>query len=125
LNPLERGINVQTELLKVTGMTCGGCTGNVTRALKAVNGVGDVKVSLAAGEASVEYDDVSMSFATVPEAYIAWAFGAVWWSDDFNQDLHQIKRSRGQRERNVAPALAFAPQMPGRVRPAATAHLSR
>ena len=48
---------MQTELLKVTGMTCGGCTSNVTRALKAINGVGDVKVSLAAGEATVQFDE--------------------------------------------------------------------
>lgn len=48
---------MQTELLKVTGMTCGGCTSNVTHALKAVSGVSDVKVSLSAGEATVQYDE--------------------------------------------------------------------
>ena len=48
---------MQTELLKVTGMTCGGCTSNVTHALKAIAGVGDVKVSLAAGEATVQNDE--------------------------------------------------------------------
>lgn len=48
---------MQTELLKITGMTCGGCTSNVTNALKTMPGVGDVKVSLSAGEASVQYDE--------------------------------------------------------------------
>jgi len=48
---------MQTELLNVTGMTCGGCTGSVTKALKAVAGVGDVKVSLSTGEATVQYDE--------------------------------------------------------------------
>jgi copper chaperone CopZ len=48
---------MQTEVLKVTGMTCGGCTSNVTRALRAIDGVGDVKVSLAAGEATVQFDE--------------------------------------------------------------------
>ena len=48
---------MQTELLKVTGMTCGGCTSNVTHALKAITGVGDVTVSLSAGEATVQYDE--------------------------------------------------------------------
>jgi len=37
-NPLERGITMHTEHLKVTGMTCGGCTSSVTKALKAVAG---------------------------------------------------------------------------------------
>ena len=48
---------MQTETLKVTGMTCGGCTSNVTQALKAIPGVGDVTVSLSAGEATVQYDE--------------------------------------------------------------------
>ena len=48
---------MQTEHLKVTGMTCGGCTSNVTNALNAVKGVDDVAVSLSAGEAVVQYDE--------------------------------------------------------------------
>ena len=48
---------MQTEHLKVTGMTCGGCTSNVTHALQAIAGVDDVEVSLAAGEATVQYDE--------------------------------------------------------------------
>ena len=48
---------MQTEHLKIMGMTCGGCISNVTHALKAVTGVGDVSVSLAAGEATVQYDE--------------------------------------------------------------------
>jgi len=38
-------------------MTCGGCVSNVTKALKAINGVGDVTVSLDAGEATVQFDE--------------------------------------------------------------------
>ena len=48
---------MQTEIVKVTGMTCGGCISNVTLALQAVSGVSDVKVSLAAGEATVQFDE--------------------------------------------------------------------
>ena len=48
---------MQTEILKVTGMTCGSCTSKVTNALKSVAGVGDVKVLLAAGEATVQFDE--------------------------------------------------------------------
>jgi copper chaperone len=48
---------MKSELLKVTGMTCGGCISNVTQALKAITGVGDVNVSLAAGEATVQFDE--------------------------------------------------------------------
>ena len=48
---------MQTELLKVTGMTCGGCISTITHALKAISGVRDVDVSLSAGEATVEFDE--------------------------------------------------------------------
>jgi copper chaperone CopZ len=48
---------MQTEHLKVTGMTCGGCINMVTHALKAITGVEDVAVSLSAGEATVQYDE--------------------------------------------------------------------
>ncbi len=48
---------MQTELLNVTGMTCGGCTGSVTNALKTVAGVAEVNVSLATGQATVQYDE--------------------------------------------------------------------
>ena len=48
---------MQTQLLKVTGMTCGGCASKVTNALNAIPGVGGVNVSLSAGEASVDYDE--------------------------------------------------------------------
>ena len=48
---------MQTEHLRVTGMTCGGCTSKVTHALEAISGVIDVEVSLTAGEATVQYDE--------------------------------------------------------------------
>ena len=38
-------------------MTCGGCISSVTDALMAISGVGDVKVSLSAGEVMVQYDE--------------------------------------------------------------------
>jgi copper chaperone CopZ len=48
---------MQTEHIIVTGMTCGGCVNSLTRALKALAGVGDVNVTLATGETSVQYDE--------------------------------------------------------------------
>ncbi|MEB0032176.1 heavy-metal-associated domain-containing protein [Undibacterium sp. RTI2.1] len=52
---------MQTEYLKVTGMTCGGCINTVTKALKAVSGVSEVNVSLAEGEATVQFDEARSS----------------------------------------------------------------
>ena len=48
---------MQTEVLKIEGMTCGGCTSNVTNALNALPGVGHVTVSLSSGDATVQFDE--------------------------------------------------------------------
>ncbi|MEC4718078.1 heavy-metal-associated domain-containing protein [Noviherbaspirillum sp. CPCC 100848] len=48
---------MQTETLKVTGMTCGGCTSKVAYGLNAITGVHEVVVSLSSGEAAVRYDE--------------------------------------------------------------------
>jgi len=48
---------MKNELLNITGMTCDGCSSKVAHALKAVNGVHDVVVSLPDHEASVRYDE--------------------------------------------------------------------
>ena len=48
---------MKNETLKVTGMTCEGCTSKVAHAIKALTGVGDVVVSLSTGEAAVRYDE--------------------------------------------------------------------
>jgi copper chaperone len=47
---------MQTITLKVEGMSCGGCVASVTRVLKAVPGVAEVKVQLVPGTAEVNYD---------------------------------------------------------------------
>ena len=67
---------MQTEHLKVTGMTCGGCTKNVTHALRAIRGVGDVKVSLSDGEAVVQYDERVTSPDQLKLAVTAAGYGA-------------------------------------------------
>lgn len=46
---------VQTTTLQVAGMTCGTCVRHVQRALEGINGVIDVNVDLALGQASVEH----------------------------------------------------------------------
>lgn len=48
---------MQTEIIAVTGMTCGVCSASVTKALQSVKGVSDVSVSLSAALAKVQYDE--------------------------------------------------------------------
>lgn len=66
---------MQAEIIKVTGMTCGGCTANVTKALKTVNGVNDVTVSLSDGKATVQYDEKLTSPEQLKSAVIGAGYG--------------------------------------------------
>jgi copper chaperone len=49
-------ICVEKASIKVDGMSCSHCTAAVTKAVRALEGVSDVKVSLEAGTADVEFD---------------------------------------------------------------------
>lgn len=66
---------MKTEILKVTGMTCGGCVNSLTRALKAVNGVQEVHITLASGETSVHYDENTTSPDQLKSAVLDAGFG--------------------------------------------------
>lgn len=63
------------EIIKVTGMACGGCTANVTKALKTINGVNDVTVSLSDGKAIVQYDEKLTSPEQLKSAVIGAGYG--------------------------------------------------
>lgn len=52
-SPIDKGIQMSEINLNVSGMTCGSCVKHVTSALKALDGVGDVNVDLAAGKVKV------------------------------------------------------------------------
>ena len=47
---------MQTLKFDVNGMTCGGCTGSVQRALSKMDGVSNVDVTLRPGAATVQVD---------------------------------------------------------------------
>ena len=66
---------MQTLQLTVAGMTCGGCTSSVTKALEAVNGVNDVTVSLANAKATVQYDENLTSAEQLKSAVIESGYG--------------------------------------------------
>ena len=63
---------MENVVIKVGGMSCQGCVKNVTAVLQALPGVGDVDVSLDAGQARVAYDaqqvDVARLRAAIEDA---------------------------------------------------------
>ena len=59
---------METTVLKVGGMTCGGCVRSVTNVLKAVSGVVDAEVSLEKSEAKVTFDPARADSAAFRKA---------------------------------------------------------
>lgn len=55
-------------IIKVEGMSCGGCVSNVTGVLKALPGVDDVIVSLEQASATVVYDPAKLEVSALRQA---------------------------------------------------------
>jgi copper chaperone len=68
---------METIVLPVSGMTCGGCVNSVQRVLKSLPGVSEVSVSLDAGEAKIDYDPTKTSRALMVEKVNKAGFKAV------------------------------------------------
>ncbi len=59
---------MENVVLDVKGMTCGHCEAAVSGALKALDGVADVKVHLDTGKVDVRYDKDKVSLEQMKEA---------------------------------------------------------
>jgi copper chaperone len=59
---------METITLKVNGMSCGGCVGSVTRALKAMPGVSDAVVRLDSRDATITFDPAQTNAAVLKSA---------------------------------------------------------
>lgn len=66
---------MRTQVLKVSGMTCGGCAKSVTKALRAIPGVREVQVSVPRGEATIEFDEASASAGDLRTAVLRAGYG--------------------------------------------------
>ncbi len=55
-------------VIRVDGMTCGGCVRNVTNVLSALPGVDEAKVSLEDAQVMVRFDPAKVSVAQLKEA---------------------------------------------------------
>ena len=65
-----------TTILRVTGMTCGGCANSVTKALQSVIGVSNVSVSLEKDEVTIQYDELATTKDALQSAVMHAGYGA-------------------------------------------------
>ena len=68
---------METLILKVTGMACGGCSNTVQQALLALEGVVDAEVSHVEARAVVTFDPQKLSLAQLEETIRAAGYTAV------------------------------------------------
>jgi copper chaperone len=52
---------METTTIKITGMSCGGCTASVTKVLSETPGVAKADVQLSPGQATVEFDPAKVT----------------------------------------------------------------
>ena len=67
---------MQTHSFDVSGMTCGGCTGSVQRALSQIEGVSHVEVTLRPGVATVVTDPARVTPAQIESAITSLGYPA-------------------------------------------------
>jgi copper chaperone len=59
---------METTVLKVSGMSCGGCVKSVTKVLTELPGVVKAEVQLSPGEARVEFDPARVTREAMKQA---------------------------------------------------------
>lgn len=59
---------MDTAIIKVQGMKCGGCVGSVTSVLRELPGVAEVDVSLEEGQARVVFDGSAVDLDAIRAA---------------------------------------------------------
>ena len=67
---------METTLIKIGGMSCGGCVKSITGILVALPGVSKAEVSLEQGRAVVEFDPEQVDRAELVEAIESAGFDA-------------------------------------------------
>lgn len=67
---------METYKLDVKGMTCGGCTSSVQRAITGLKGVEKVEVTLQPGSATVEADPARVTAQQIVSTLAAMGFEA-------------------------------------------------
>lgn len=67
---------MENVVIKVGGMSCGGCVKSVTSVLKALPGVAQAEVSLEDGEARVSFDSEKVGVEQLRQAIEAAGFDA-------------------------------------------------
>ena len=58
----------QTRIIKIDGMTCGGCVARVHNATADIDGLDDISIELADNQATVTFDDSKTSAEVIAAA---------------------------------------------------------
>lgn len=83
-------------VFNVDKMTCGSCVSNIQRALKELDGVGAVEVSVTAGRSQVEYDRQRVEAETIAGVITAAGYPATLRETLSAEEYRALKAEEGQ-----------------------------
>jgi P-type Cu+ transporter len=89
---------MQQTNLKLRGMSCASCAGNIEEAIRAVSGVNECSVNFSAEQATVNYDPSQTNVATIQDAVDAAGYSAVPMQDDVLAPENDLERRERQAE---------------------------
>ncbi len=70
---------MQTEVIRIKGMTCMGCVNSVKNVLEKIPGVDSADVSLEQKQVSIQYDDATTNADQFKDAIMGAGFEVVIW----------------------------------------------
>lgn len=105
------GSGAATSHLAITGMSCAACSARIERVLRALEGVAEASVNLAAESASVTYDPAVLRPAALIQAITEAGFGAQVVSRSaalFEERRRDAEQRLLAQRRELIPAFVFA-----------------
>ena len=107
------GVDTQTQLFRLRGMSCAACAQAVESVISKVGGVESCAVNFGAAQATVTYNSTQVGTATIESAVIAAGYGAeVIAADNFAADQEALDAEHHiesrQLNRKVAVSLVIA-----------------
>ncbi len=97
---------MQKELFNISGMTCSVCSSRVSKAVSALNGIGDVNVNLLKNSMTVSFDEGIVLASDIADAVTKAGYGA---------SLHAPKGSKNVADKGADPAVIEFKEMKRRL----------
>ena len=105
---------MQSQELKIGGMTCAACSGRIERVLKKTEGITDITVNLTTGIAAVQYDETILNISDIISKIVKLGFEAEIFTEEHSQD-YEKKEAKYLKTELILAAVLTAPLLLGMI----------